>query len=525
MMAGDSCYYKLSLSNVDTENENDSSVSTASHMNLLLEKELDLHDQIYMRSLSAEICLEDVTLTNLPSTFSDDGFINVQLTFPNDKTHGNAILNDEGNGARNLNPCKIPTKTLVTPNPKVAVSHVNSLIRSYTNKYVCLRYAELICDEKLFQDGNLLTAQKENFSNDDLSLLRWYLGVAVVTRMQLVAVINNLLSKEVMPKKPDMGKLPTFTRTSETSALESSTVFRSMATRPRVNHRLVHFNDFYSVDLTDVSSVLETLVTKTNDYLIQMGFVTRIKSLLTNDSINALNLIRDNNFELLELTSVLYKVLKLEETKQKSSMNVGLSEFYHDEILQLSLDQIGKCVFETNPDLFLSENGPSCAFTFDNLTSRVLGAYCLEGDQLVIGPLQHTSVKVSTDTSRNVLKRNRVINNLDRLYSRVRTLPRKLFFLSDIVSNDCHYSSSWNTPSAFSSYQVLATFFLDESDVKTGSVAKISNPRRFYRVKQAQNVLRNLNLVIVDESFQPLSFSAKTYCFFSLCLRPAENNM
>ena len=524
-MAGDSCYYKLSLSNVDTENENNSSVSTASHMNLLLEKELDLHDQIYMRSLSAEVCLDDVTLTNLPSTFSDNGFIDVQLTFPNDMTDGNAILNDENNGTRNQNPCRIPTKNLVTPSPKVAVSHVNSLIRSYTNKYVCLRYAELICDEKLFRDENLVSAQEENFSNDDLSLLRWYLGVAVVARMQLVAVINNLLSMEGLPKKPDLGTPPKFTKTDEASALESSTVFRSLATRPRVNHRLIHFDDFYAVDLSDVTSVLQTLVTKTNDYLIQMGFVTRIKSLLTDASVNALNIIRDNNFALLELASVLNKVLKLEETKQKSNMNVGLKEFYRDEILQLSLDQIGKCVFETNPDLFLSKNGPSCTITFDNLTSRVLGAYCLEDDQLVIGPLQHTSVKVNTNISRSVLRRNQVVNNLDRLFSRVKTLPRKIFFLSDIVSNDCHYSSSWNTLSAFSSYQVLATFFLDESDVKTGSVAKISNPRRFYRVRQSQNVLRNLNLVIVDESFQPLSFSAKTYCFFSLCLRPAENNM
>ena len=151
----DSCYYRLSLSNVDSENENSSSVSTASHMNLLLEKELNLHDQIYMRSLSAECCLEDVTLTNLPNTFSENGFVAVQLTFPNDLTDGNAILDEGRNEQANQKPCKIPAKNLITPNPKVAVSHINSLVRSYTNKYICLRYAELICDEKLFQDKNL----------------------------------------------------------------------------------------------------------------------------------------------------------------------------------------------------------------------------------------------------------------------------------------------------------------------------------------------------------------------------------
>ena len=522
----DSCYYRLSLSNVDSENENSSSVSTASHMNLLLEKELNLHDQIYMRSLSAECCLEDVTLTNLPNTFSENGFVAVQLTFPNDLTDGNAILDEGRNEQANQKPCKIPAKNLITPNPKVAVSHINSLVRSYTNKYICLRYAELICDEKLFQDKNLLTAQNESFTIDDLSLLRWYLGVAINTRMQLVAVINGLLSKNAMPEKPDMGTLTKMTAVNETATLTASTVFRSLATRPGVNHRLMNFSDFYSIDLSDLTAAaLQQLVTKTNDFLVQMGFVTRIRSLLTDQSVNALNLIRDNNFTLLKLASVLYKVLKMEETKQNSNMNVGLNEFYHDEILQLSLDQVGKCIFETNPDLFLSQNGASCTVSFDSLSSRVLGAYCSDDEQLVIGPLVHSSMRNNTDVSRSVLKRNNIIDNTERLFSRVKTLPRKIFFLSDIVSNDCHYSSSWNTHSAFSSYQVLATFFVDETDIKTGSIAKVSNPRRFYRVKQAQNVLRNLNLVLVDESFQPLSFAVKTYCFFSLCLRPAEINM
>ena len=528
-MAGESCYYKLSLSNVTSENENTSNISTASNMNLLLEQELDLHSHIYMRSLSAECCLDDITLSNLPATFSGNGFIDLCLTFPNVFTHGNAVINDDVNKKRSVTNCRIRTSDIVTSEPKVAVDHVNSLVRSYSNKFIILRYAELLCDNNLFLSDNLTSAQNAKFSDSDLSLLRWYIEVAVLSRLQLVAVINTLLKMTDMPVKTEKTGLPDVTAKSESDTVSSSKLFQPLAGRTTVTHRLVSFDDFYSTatskPVDDPTPILANLVKKVGEYLLQMGFVTMVDGELTDESVNTLKIIRSNNVALLKLADVLEKILKWEETKQNSPAGKGLSELYRDEIMQLSLDVSGKCVFDTRPDLFMLANGSNYTVSFDSHTSRVLGAYCSEEEHLFVGPLQHTSSTKNTDLNRPVLKKNNILSKNERLYSRIKTLPRKIFFLTDLIANDCHYESSWKSHSAFSSYQILAAFFVDETDIKTGSVAKISHPRRFCRVKQAQNVLRNLNLVLVDEFFQPLIFSPKTYCFFSLCLRPAENNL
>ena len=67
-MASDSCYYKLNLSNTRLEDSTDTNEkSTAGNMTITLDQELDLNSTIYMKSLSAEIALDELRYPICPT--------------------------------------------------------------------------------------------------------------------------------------------------------------------------------------------------------------------------------------------------------------------------------------------------------------------------------------------------------------------------------------------------------------------------------------------------------------------------
>ena len=525
-MADDSCYYQLSLSNVSIEDDHNSSISTASNMTISLDKELNLHDQIYMKSLAAQCSLDNFSLSNLPNTFSDNESIDLRLTVPNSMTDGNAVFGAELNEKRNKNPCKLPIKSLVTADPQIAVNHVNTCIREYCNIYLCLRYLEIICDTDLFRDECMATAQNLELSPKDFSLLFWYLEIAILYRMQLAAVIDDLLQKtDSTGSRPINRTLPVISLNDENATIQSSTLFKPVSNRTNVTHRLITFAVLHSVDLTDPTDVLHNLVRIINNYLSQQSFLTRINNAITAESYDILNTIRDNNILLLNAAKITHDILRLEQSKHDSLHGKGLAKLYHNEMLKLSLDSTGKCVFNTHPTLFLALKGSEFTVTFGNHASKILGARCSINEHLQIGPITHDPPSIEVNTARSILKKKTIRSTHDRLFCRVEPMPRCIYILSDIISNDCHHKSSWADYSSFAAYQILAAYQINDTDIKTQSISKLSYPRRYYRVKQAENVLRSLNLVIVDESFHPLTFQAKTYCYLSLCLKPADINM
>ena len=520
----DSCYYQLSLSNVSIENANDSNVSTVSNMHLTLDKELDLHNHIYLRSLAVECCLDNFSLSNLPSTFTNNESINLKMTIPSSLTDGNAVFVRESNEERNKTPCKLPMTDLVTSNPQTAVDNINNCIKEYCNLFLCLRYLEIICDTDLFKESCMTLARDLELSSRDFSLIFWYLEASVIYRMQLAAVLDDLLQKtESMTPKPPRS-VPVISNRDEITTTQSSSLFKPLTNRTRVAHRLITFSDLHSINFTDPSSALSNLVERINVFLSQQGFLTRINNQITAESTDILNTIRENNLLLLRAAKTTHDILKIELSKHDSLNKKGLNKLYHNEMLRLSLDSTGKCVFETNPTLFLPLDDWQFTVTFDNHASRVLGLHSATNERLQIGPITR-AIPLSDDEPRSVLKRRTILSKDDRLFSRVKPMSRSIFVLSDIISNDCHYETSWTNYSIFSAYQILASYQIDDMDIKTQSFSKLSHPRKYCRIKQAENILRDLHLVMVDESFHPLIFQAKTYCYLSLCLKPADLNV
>ena len=529
MTESPSCYYQLSLSNVAIENAKDHDTSTASHMQLILEnEELDLNDQIYMKSLAAEVCLENFSLSNLPSTFCGTEFIDYQLTVPDNLTKGNAIVTRLITTKRNNTNCKIPLPALITSTPQTAIDHLNLTIRANINKFLLLRYMEIVCDTDLFQTNSL--EHPYILKEEEISLLLWYLLVAVVTRLQLLALINEKIGfKGEMPSWKHWSNV-TFSKATEQTIIESSSFLKSITDRKTVARHLLSFSEFYDIKLESLASIngdkLVNLASHLNTFLVKMGFLTTVDSKVTDESISILNTIRDNNISILHEAEICFNILKLEQQKLDSVNGQGLTEFVHNDALRLSLDRLGKCRFDLYPELFLALDGTQFCVYFGPSTARVLGVVSTSSDPqtLQIGPLTNPT-NSSNDQHRSKLKSNIISSSYDRLFSRVTPMPSALFVLSDMISNDCHYTSAWMSNSAFPDYQILAAYSISSSDLESRSIVRLFQPKRFFRVKRSQNILRKVNLIICDQHFRRLHFIQKTYCHFSLCLRPANLNI
>ena len=519
-----SCYYKLSLSNQNLEESLEANEkSSAANMSLVLDNDINLQTAIYMKSLAAECSIEDFTLTNLPNTFSQHETIKLHLEMDTGLSDGNSILTSTLVEKRNNNHCKIRMSDFITTSPEIAINHINHLLDNHVNFYILMRYAEFLCDTDFFYENVFTDARQNELTVADISLLKWYIEASLLIRLQLNANLNELLgSTKDITTNPSQEKVEKLLGTKETATINKSTLFQPMAERTTVVHRLMRFDLLYNQDLSDLATVLPLIATHITAYVTNQSFLERKNGTLTDKSRDSLLKIRDNNIATLQQAELIREILIIEQRKKESLSGTGLKSVYHNEMLALSIDPTGKCIFDVIPSLFLPTDHTQFTYIFEPITSRVLGMSSTKDDSLNIGPLKHDS---KVPTGRVTLKRNNVTNINDRLYSRCRPYSKNLYILSDIIENDCHYLSMWLRNTKFSAYHVLASFTIDENDLRSGSIQKLSAQRNFLRIKQSRNILNRLNIALVDDDFSELSFMRQTYCHFTICVRPANLNL
>ena len=484
-----SCYYKLSLTNANIENETDQALkSTASHMTLHMDEELDLYEHIYLKSLTAEICLEDFLLSNLPSAFSHQECLELSMKIPKSIAHGNAVMTESIFQNRNDTICRIPGKDLITAEPQKAIDFMNQQIQSFTNQFIMFRYMESLLDTDCFKKSVLESPETSTnyLSPEAIALLVWYVEIAILTRQQYVATINTYLKEESTYTRPDH-KLPaqtptSFNKDSEAKVIEESSLFTKIAERTTVDKKIVKFDNFYDVDLSDENSVLEALKTVDTDiksFLLESGFLTTINNVLTENSFDLLSTIRDNNITVLKQSEMIYNLLRIELRKANPSPNNGLSTFYHNEIIHINIDLAGKSQFILRPDLFLANDKSKFGMQFGPVASRTLGAQLKYEKKLLIGPL-HSDTRVTPE--RIVLKRDAITTMNERLYSKISPLPQTLFIITDSIANDCKQASMWAKDTRFASYHTLAAYAVTPTDLETGCISRVNVTNIFQRI-------------------------------------------
>ena len=526
-MASDSCYYKLNLSNTRLEDSTDmNEKSTAGNMTITLDQELDLNNTIYMKSLSAEIALDEFTVSNLPNSFSQHENMELKLIIPKTLSHGNAVLDEDYLQTANNTPCLIPMTDCITSEPQKAIDHVNDRLHSYTNRFIVFRYLECMLDTNCFKDEVFKSTGflAKRLTPKDKTLIHWHIKVATLCRQQYVATLNSLLKITQDVEKTKTSSPKSLTSKDIDDLIGESTIFRTVAERTSVNKKVINFEDFHGVDINKAETLLPVLAKVDTDilaFLRESGAITEINAKLTQESFDLLSAMRENNLALLHQAEIIHNILTIEQRKETSKF--PMHTFYHTEIVSLFLDPTNKCRFALKPNLFLANDNSSLTINMGQLTSRTLGAELKEGTGITIGPLSYK--KSVTKGNRTILKQNIIETENDRLYSKVSPVPHTIFIISDSLANDCKLASAWSKDTKFPTYHTLAAYTLTDSDLKIGCIRRLNHVKNFQRIKQAQNIMRYFNLAIVDQSFRQLDFPRQTYCKFSLCIRAANMNI
>lgn len=361
-MATDSCYYKLSLTNKDIEDNNTSQKSSASDLTIVLEKELNLLDSIFMKAMATEISIEMMNISSLPCTFSGSESLHLTLQENPSTCNGNAVVTESSIQRRNKIACSIPMHDTISVSPHESINYVNGLIEGYANKFILFRLMERLCDNKLFKDELMRSSNDDlEFTNDDVSVLVWYIETAVLTRLQLVASINVLTGDEDTPiDRPARKDYPRLTLADLTKVEKDSSLFCNPAERPEVEHKLMKLETFYDTSLSDVTDLLPRLDKDIKEYLKRQNFLVyeQDATTVTDESKTVLRTIRNNNILLLQLAELSHRIIKIETSKRDSlKKESGLKSLYHNEIVSLGIDATNKCIFTTNQHLFMPVDG------------------------------------------------------------------------------------------------------------------------------------------------------------------------
>ena len=514
----------MSLSNKDIEDKNDSQKSTVSDLTIVLEKELDLLDSIFMKAMATEISLEMITLSSLPCTFSASEHLYFSLRENPSTGNGNAIVTESDIQKRNKVDCKLQMEDTISDSAQESIGYLNRLIEAYANKFILFRFIERLCDNYIFKRTLLTDATSAvPLTDETVSLLVWYIETAVVTRLQLIATINVLIGENTLIDRPPRKEYPNLNLAKIQKIQQQSLIFCQNEEQPKVEHRLMNLEEFYEVSLGNVNGLLGDIDTRIRNYLKNQKFLVYDGNSISENSKTVLKIIKDNNIAILQLAELSHKLIKIEKNKRDSlKTESGLKALYHNEIVTLSIDATNKCIFTTKQSLFMPTDGSAFSLSFDPIAARTLGKSYNNG-RLEIGPLRYNSNEDNRlGTTRTILKINNITNQNERLYSQIKPLPRTFHILTDVIENDCKVQSMWLRNTAYASYQVLASFHIDKNDIKMKSIQKICNRMSFVRMKQSQNILRNLKVILVGDDFNELCFMTKTYAYFSICFRPAN---
>ena len=418
--SSNSCYFKMCLSNKDIEDHLPESEveSSASLASIALQQEVDLNNYIHFKSLSAEMSLDDFSVSSLPLTFSKSEKIQLSMNIPVENTHGNGVITQITQKDKNNKQYNVQMQDFSTTSHQDTLDYLNGLLTRSTNLLTIMRYSECVCDLDLYEDSrysHLGTAQLSPegielpcLSEEDIGLLVWYTECSIIIRLSLHQLINKQLKDDKTSSTWDrfMSSVKV-TLPLEEKIIGKSNLFKAKTNRKAVVTRLIKFAPFYKKFPWDDSSdgqkaqkqIEAAVLSNVTRYLVNNRFIEMDGGgALTDDSITMLESIRKANFHLLHQAKTILSLLKIEESKTIRTN----SQINRSMLLSLSLDHAKKCIFETYPNLFLAPDKSTFTVSFENQAAYVLGQEKISDKTpkaLVIGPLQAKPATATTTTT------------------------------------------------------------------------------------------------------------------------------
>ena len=231
-----SCPYKIHLSNRHIENEKDRNISCAAEFQTILEPIIDLNSRIFLKSLNAEMCLDDLHIFSIPLSITDKDSITFKIHLDPKIAESNVIIAAEDLERENEIIHTIPLDNVSFTNNLEALNYINSKLANKTNLALCGRYLELFLDSDIY-NNNYNPTKIEKLTQNELTLCQYYLELGFLFRETTLAVISTLLREEE-PKTVASVFKQSMTEDLEKKILKESPYFFQKDERKKVQRQL-----------------------------------------------------------------------------------------------------------------------------------------------------------------------------------------------------------------------------------------------------------------------------------------------
>ena len=516
--------YDIYVSNQSIENELDENEqSSAGKFTVLLQPELNLSSLLYMRSIDAELSLTQLHVNNLPLTMSRRENCQIYLEIDVDTVGVNQYYNVDSLTEFNKVPLTIHLEDHMCKNPEQVVSYVSDIFKHRINNFIMARYLRIVCDNDIMN-----IESRENITQSDGKLINRYLDCALFVRNEihnfLLAIIgeratgDNDISKKIQMN----GKGVDITVKIEDEILGHSQCLKLKNEREHaLEKKTVDLTSFYNIDLVNentsvpntkaISDLRGNIKTQLVSWLTTMGFTLTRHSITNSDDINEIKGHIASNIKLIEHAVMVRSLLRLELDRETGQIRTN-SKLFRQDILTANTDvSQTRCVFSIFPKQFICE-GTSLTIHLPNLLSYTLGGQTNE-TTLSIGPIT-TKMPYSLEPRLT----NNILSPSQRFYSRIRCVPNVVFIATDSVVTKGR--DSWMNCSTNKDYQLIHTYVVDELALRNKAITSVDENGTYYKVKQSQKVLENVNFLILDENLRECVFPQKTLTKIALRIRP-----
>ena len=514
--------FRFLLSNHELEKENKEETSTVSDFRIIIDKEIDLSDSLlFMRSLNAQVALENFFIDHAPLSLSSKNKIELHLYLQPGLAKYFMYHDSKYIEKRNKSVCHVFLENITTTEPESLITYLEQHINSHLHRFLGMRLAETILDRDMFTDSAVFRPSytfKTSFGlNEDISLLvmRW-LDVALCTRDFIKQEVWEMLG-HIPSTSPKRTYTPPLGRERE---LEILTKFDSILKIPkRRGIELIPITSAQGINLsrptTGFKSRIRSVLVR---YLTSIGYVAdtshpitledgkkleEIKTLAVPGKKKDLEEFYEDNNRLIQYT-VLAKTLIAQQRQSKlRRAEMGL---------RLSFDNASyKCKFALNATSILIGDS-QLLIKLDKDISRRLGAYNNQVVHIRMGDSDNITSNIDSESVAIVTSASNV------LPLNISSSPKMIHVLCDFIvpptidkwPGTKDYYSIHSIPLDLSSYE------------RSNCIIKHDQKIEFHFVKRTCNNMRTLSFRLVDECFTKLLFPKQTCAFFTLLLKPVN---
>ena len=391
--------FEIFLSNYKIEQEltDDDPHSSASHFENILN--LDLIPLIFLKSTTAKIALQQVSIDSPALAFVSTEIIEIKMTVPPNINNSNHIITSDSITEWNDKPLTISFSDISAASNQECLSYINDLLDENLTNYLIFRLSLNFFDMNLFKEdvfNNISSSNKITLSKDDLIILLHYINITLYTRRQLDAVLTGQATIEESKLTANFTHLiSAFDETLEKTIISKSEYLLGLADRKKMldNHIFTTLNieQFHSVDLTTKNNFRNAL-----DVKIKTGIHDYIVNILefnlstpSNTDVENITLYRTANDSLIKQGLTLQQLVLLQSQKRTNNFDTSI---FHTDLLKLRLDNTGaKVRFEIANRSFLPPDETSIQILFGPKATYTLGGLSGLQTNLKIGPLTHAS--------------------------------------------------------------------------------------------------------------------------------------